>query len=114
MAIGGAFDVLPAQKVVTLKPRNPTAADVSIRAVRRPWTQLEAARFGEGLINQGPERAAFLLKNKSTAGVATVPRTDWLITDADGNTWSILQVIRELEDTDGPQIYRCSVAKQQS
>jgi hypothetical protein len=79
-ALHGAFSILPAQKLVTLSPRNPTDTDSVVRSVRRPWTQQEAARFGEGVPNFGPEKAVFLLPGTGT----------------------------------GPQIYRCSVIKQQS
>jgi hypothetical protein len=114
MAIGNAFDILPAQKVVTLSPRNPTASDISVRAVRRPWTQQEANRFAPGGANFGPDVCVFMLKSVTTSGASYTPRGDWLLTDANSNVWTILQVIRELEDTSGPQIYRCAVVKQVS
>ena len=108
MAVDGAFEILPNQKLVTLSPRNPTASDISIRAVRRPWTQQEANRWGEGVPNTGPEKASFMLPKTDATGTAVVPRTDWLLTDADANIWTILQVARELEG----EIFRCLVIKQ--
>lgn len=101
-----AFDILPNQRAVTLKPRNPTASNITIRAVRRPWSQQEVVSLGPAMVDGQPEKCVFLLPARDTSGAAVVPRNTWKITDGDSNTWTILSATREMEG----YLFRCAVS----
>jgi len=97
--------ILPCRGSLTLTPQNPTAGAITVaNCTDGNWTQEEVNSLG-GALAFNTERKAFTLPEAELAG--NVPREGWLITDADGNAWTIKSVVRWLQDT----MFRCLVTK---
>jgi hypothetical protein len=106
MDVSRVYRILPNPITITLGPRNPTTADVTVNECRkRPLNKREVQLLG-GTLGVETDYRTFLLPVVETG--TTIPHRGDVITDPEGYIWQIMSIDLELEDC----IRRCVCYKQ--